>query len=301
MCALNSLKKKNKPYCILPSWTYVATAQAVIEAKMIPYFVDVSEESMQINMQSLKNIPKKILNNSSILLCVSPFGMPFFYNEIKNFIKKKKINFLLDAAAGFDSVFSKKINLIISFHATKVFGIGEGGMFYSPNQKILLKARSHSNFGYYFDRHAINAGVNLKLNEIQCAIGIAALNKWNMNRKKYYFVSRLYLKYLKSNKISFLDKWGREWVSSTCVIKIINHKTKKKIIKKFKKEKIQHKDWWEKGCHREFFFKKNYNTFFNSKKLVNTEKLSKTTLGIPFHAKLQKKEILKICSILNTV
>lgn len=295
VCALNSLKKKNKRYCILPSWTFVATVQAVIEAKMIPFFVDVSKDTMQVDLKSLKMVPKEILKKTSVFLGVAPFGMPFKNNLINKFLEKHKIDFLLDAAAGFEGAFNKNINLCISLHATKIFGIGEGGFYYSPLKSNIIKARSHSNFGFIHERKSFLAGVNYKISEYHCAVGLAALENWKSIRKKYFSISAIYKKLLKTKKISFIKGWGIKWISSTCIIKMKSSDERKKIINKFRLNNIPYKEWWNQGCHNEPYMRK-----FLKLKLNNSDNLASTTIGIPFHIFLRKKQIEKLFSILNS-
>lgn len=297
ICALNALKKPKKKYCILPSWTFVATAQAVVESKLTPYFVDVSYNDMQMNDKILQQIPKNILKQSSLVLAVSPYGMPINFKNLNKFLKNYKLDLLVDGAAGFDSAFAKNLNIIISMHATKCFGIGEGGMFYSPNRKIVKKARAHSNFGFLNKRESELFGVNYKLNEFNSEIGNISLKKWKSIRSKYFKIAKYYKKNLKSKKISFLQNWGDFWISSTLIIKSKNNLIKNELTKKFDKQNIQWRDWWGAGCHRE----PSFLNHCKKKSFKNTDKLAKTTIGVPFHIHLKKSEIKKICNIINSI
>ena len=76
VAALEGLKKKDRPYCILPSWTFVASAQSVIAAGLTPIFVDVDLDSMQLSSNIIKALPSEILMQASVVLVVSPYGAP---------------------------------------------------------------------------------------------------------------------------------------------------------------------------------------------------------------------------------
>jgi len=296
IAALQSLKDVNKPYCLVPSWTFVATVQAIINAGMTPYFIDIDPETMHPGEDSFKMVPKSVINKTSVILLVAPFGKPIDDKLTNYFQNKYKTPVLIDAAAGFDSCFNKKQNIVFSLHATKIFGIGEGGLFTSPNKKLLSKARSFSNFGFQNQRDSKQHGINCKISEIHCAVGLGMIDSWKDIRMKYKKKSNQYIKMLNTNYIKFSSGWGVKYLTSTCTIKCKNTKIKNLIKKEFSNKNIAYRDWWGAGCHNNIYFKKYLR---NNQKLINTDHLARTTLGIPFHIHLTQNSISSIFKILN--
>jgi dTDP-4-amino-4,6-dideoxygalactose transaminase len=288
---LAALKIENKPYCILPSWTFVASAQAVIAAGLTPYFIDVDFETMQVTENELAAVPEAILKETSAILVVAPFGAPIKDLGLSAFSKKHGIEILVDAAAGFESYMYPNFNTMISLHATKTFGIGEGGLLISGDSTFIERARQFSNFGFtYGNRTSDVIGVNGKISEMASIVGLAALKNWPTLRQNYYDKAKVYIDFKTTNIFEFMDGWGREWISSTCVVRFKSEKDKEATIQNFKDKNIPHRDWWNRGCHHELVFESSLNIT----NLNNTEILKETSLGIAFHIKMQQEKIFLI-------
>jgi len=281
-----NLAKEGRPYCILPSWTFVATAHAVVAAGLKPVFVDVDYDSMQLTIDYLEQVPSDILEKSSLICIVAPFGAPLDLRGIEEFARKYDLEVICDCAAGFESFEMNPFHSVISLHATKTFGIGEGGVLISPNTNLLENAKAYSNFGFKGQRVSVLHGVNGKLSEFHAAVGLAALDSWDQNRKAYYEVARQYLEVFGGSGLTFQKNWGKEWVSSTCVVKFQNPEDKQKAIRKMNESEIQCRDWWNSGCHKENIF--NRSLVISSE---NTTRLSLKSLGIPFHRNISQNEI----------
>ncbi|AKO64550.1 hypothetical protein VI34_06425 [Methylophilales bacterium MBRSG12] len=294
--AIKAISAPKKKYCLVPSWTFVATVQAIKEAGLVPYYLDVDLKTMQPSQDQLNQVPKRVLNETAILLLVAPFGKPIRDTGPRQFSKKYSIPILVDAAAGFDNAFNKRLSIVISMHATKVFAIGEGGLLYSPSKKIIQSARAYSNFGFINKRDSIQAGLNHKLSEIHSAIGIPTLKFWNKTKIKYLQLAHKFLSSLDNPNIHFMQGWGVDYVSSTCVIHCKDKKIKQLLIKEFDKNNIEWRDWWNQGCHANEYLRQ-----FASYSLPQTDMLAQTTIGIPFHLHLKPDEIKKVFQVINSI
>ena len=290
---LAALKIENKPYCILPSWTFVASAQAVIAAGLTPYFIDVDFETMQVTENELATVPEIILKATSAIMVVAPFGAAIKDLGLSAFSKKHDIEILVDAAAGFESYTYPNFNTMISLHATKTFGIGEGGLLISGDSTFIERARQFSNFGFtYGNRSSQEIGVNGKISEIASIVGLAALKNWPILRQQYYEKAKLYLDLKKTDTFEFMEGWGKAWISSTCVVRFKTKEHKVETIQKLNEKNIPHRDWWNKGCRNENIF----NSYKRESNLNNTIELADKTLGIPFHLLISESEIQSIYS-----
>jgi dTDP-4-amino-4,6-dideoxygalactose transaminase len=283
---LAALKEDNKPYCILPSWTFIASAQAVVAAGLTPYFIDVDFETMQVTENELNQVPEAILKETSAILVVAPFGAPIKDLGLSHFSHKHGIEILVDAAAGFESYTYPNFNTMISLHATKTFGIGEGGLLISSDTKFIERTHQYSNFGFtYGNRTADEIGVNGKISEMASIVGLAALKNWPTLCQQYYEKTKFYLDSKKIQPFEFMEGWGKTWVSSTCVVRFKTKDYKEETIQKLNEKNIPHRDWWNRGCHLETAF----SEFKNELSLSNTNQLAGRTLGIPFHLFLTEK------------
>jgi len=295
VAAMQNLKKKDRPYCLLPSWTFTATAQSVVAAGLTPIFLDVELDSMQLTSAVVRKVPEHILEQVSVVLVVSPFGAPLELLGFEVDCSKYGFDILCDCAAGFESFKKVDFHTMISLHATKTFGIGEGGLLLSPSEDLIANARGYINFGFHGSRQSSQLGVNGKLSEFHAAIGLAALDLWESSKNSYYQKAKKYLEFSLGKDWCFQNGWGEDWVSSTCVIRFNTAQQKLKAIKKLTNLKIQTRDWWNQGCHLEPIFKEHQ--FLNFDK--NTHFLAQTTLGIPFYREISEIDINQIFLALN--
>ncbi len=162
----------------VPSWTFVATPAAIVAAGHVPYFVDVGDYSKA--------------KSANAIVAVAPLGAPLDLQQWKN----SKVPVVIDAAAGFDSFSTLckigKWPVIISTHATKVFGTGEGGFVTCQDTKLLEKIKRIINFGFNDKRESEVFGINAKLSEYHAAVGLAGLDEWSGKRERYLRKTKIY-------------------------------------------------------------------------------------------------------------
>ena len=161
----------------MPSWTFPATAAAVVQAGLVPYFVDVDPDGL-IDVRGIDA-------SCEAIIVVAPYGKyPGGWDE---FSKQHNIPIIIDAAAAFDiySMMFKPKNcpVIISTHSTKCFATGEGGMVFTHNADLLERVRRISNFGLTPDRRIEYTGLNCKFSEYHAAVGLAELDGWSIKRE----------------------------------------------------------------------------------------------------------------------
>lgn len=297
IAALTALKNPKRPYCILPSWTFVATAHSVVAAGLEPIFVDVDLHSMQVTQKEIGSLPQEILEKASVVLLVAPFGARLNFDGLDQLSKKYGFAVLCDCAAGFESIKSPIYPTVVSLHATKMFGIGEGGVLISADEGLIKKSHAYINFGFDGGREAKHSGVNGKLSEFHAAVGRGGLDAWPESLKLYQQKATLYLQAGKELNIQFQDGWGKDWLSSTCVIRLPSPAIKQQVEESLLEKGIQHRNWWNHGCHRELAFADTPIP----KNLQNTEYLANSTLGIPFFRDITETSIASIFESLGKI
>jgi len=161
----------------MPSWTFPATAAAVVSAGLTPYFLDVCEK---------RNVVRSCCG-ADAMIYVAPFGVPLETSVLDMLAQKSGVPVIIDAAAGFDAfstIFKPgKCPVIISTHATKAFSTAEGGFVTCSDKDLLEKVRRITNFGFTHDRRIEYTGLNAKLSEYHAAVGLASLDEWPEKRK----------------------------------------------------------------------------------------------------------------------
>src|SRR5262249_12553892 len=126
---------------------------------------------------------------------------------------------VIDAAAGFDSLTPGSAPAVVSLHATKVFGTGEGGFVASTDPALRDAVHMRANFGFSGSRQAKVGAYNAKLSEYHAADGHAGLDEWTEARVEWVAAAKAYRRMLgRSNQINFQAGFGEEWITSTCVL-----------------------------------------------------------------------------------
>ncbi len=150
---------------------------------------------------------------------VAAFGRPIDIAAWDRFRSSTGLPVVIDAAAGFDKAVSGETPTVVSLHATKVLGTGEGGFVISRDSALIRDIRSRSNFGFAGTREACSLAANAKLSEYHAAVGLAALDEWADARNEWIDVARTYRDVLpESNRLRFQEGFGQSWITSTCVL-----------------------------------------------------------------------------------
>jgi len=177
---------------IVPSFTFIATANMVMQAGAIPVFVDIDYGTLNID---LALIEEKITKKTRAIIPVDYGGIPCDIDAINKIAKKYNISVIEDAAAALGSTYKgKKIGQLseltcFSFHARKIVTTGEGGMIttnnkiYADDAKIL---RHHGMSVSDVIRHNAKTvihenypkvGYNFRMSDIEAAVGVAQMEK----------------------------------------------------------------------------------------------------------------------------
>ena len=156
----------------VPAWSFIATAQ-------VPAFLGARILFIDVNSNGFVNPATDL--TLDILIVTSPFGEKIDINYWAKYAQQSGTKLLFDCAAGFDTVIPSDFPTVVSTHATKGFSTGEGGFVISNDAEFISQIKSFSNFGMNKSRMSLDIGLNLKMSEINCAYGLAALN----NKQKY--------------------------------------------------------------------------------------------------------------------
>ncbi len=191
---------------ILPSYTYIASANAVEYCGAIPVFIDINLNTFNI---APEDIEQKITKKTKAVLAVSLFGLAADLNSLWEICKKHNLKLIEDAACALGSTINNissgnwGVGAIFSFHPRKVISTGEGGMIVTNDDEINKKARilrnqgmEPGNVGSQLPKFKIK-GFNYRMTDIQGALGItqmAKLEKIIQGRKQG---AEWYLEYLK--------------------------------------------------------------------------------------------------------
>ena len=166
----------------VPSFTFTASAEAIILVGASPVFVDVEEDSFNLDLTDLET---KIAAtraggqlNPRAILAVDLFGLPADWDELNTLADRETLNLIADAAQSFGAVYDgKRVGSLApvtstSFFPAKPLGCyGDGGAIMTDDDELSDLLKSIRVHGQGADRYEIaRIGLNGRLDSIQAAI-----------------------------------------------------------------------------------------------------------------------------------
>ena len=299
--ALIALGINAKSEVIVPSFTFISTANWPLMVQAAPKFADIE---MQTYGMDPKDLESKISKKTKAVIPIHYGGLPCKINEIKEISNKNKFYLIEDAAESFGaSLNGRKIGSfgtvsIFSFAGNKILTTGEGGALCTDSKELYEKIkliRSHGrqlHSGYFSsmqDHDYFSLGYNWRMSSITAALGLSQLDKiekiidMRRNNAKYY---QSKLKNIK--EISLQEELpGFKHVYQFYPILLRNSTVRAKLMNFLASKGIMTRVFF-KPVHKTMFFSK---IGYGSLNLPNTEKISKQILALPMFPTLQKEEI----------
>jgi dTDP-4-amino-4,6-dideoxygalactose transaminase len=296
--ALLAVRAKPGTKCLVPSWTFVASAAAVCAANLVPHFVDVSRETWIPDPAALRR--RVDLAEVGAVMIVAPFGTPFDTATWDAFWEETGIPVVIDGAACFDTVPSVPASrpgrspIMISLHATKVLGTGEGGLVVSTDDAIVRRVRQVCNFGISGTPEDQILGYNGKLSEYHAAVGLAALEGWPERRAALMGRTQRYVHELRRlPQIQTLPRYADGWVSVYGTVRIPEDAGT--VGARLSAMGIENRRWWRDGVHRFAA----YRDFPRDDLSVTTE-LATSVLSLPFSHDISDAQIARVIDCLES-
>ena len=167
---------------IVPDFTFIASANAVVMAGATPVFVDIDRETLNIKVDALMDAITPV---TKAIMPVHIYGRPADMYNTTAFASCNNLKVLEDAAQGvgvsYDGMPVGGIGDagILSFYADKTMTTGEGGMVLTNNDDIAEKCIRLSHLGNLSKGRYIHdtIGFNFRMTDLQAAVGLAQLGR----------------------------------------------------------------------------------------------------------------------------
>ena len=298
-CALNEINIQNKEV-IVPSMTFVATANSVIYAGGIPVFVDSSKSNLNVDHNDLEkylfnnykvsNGKCKNIETKKILKCiivVHAYGEAANIKNINTLAKKYKLEVIEDAAGALGSFRSNKhVGTlsrmgIISFNGNKIITTGMGGAIIFKNQDDYQSVKhkiSTARLKHDWKVEHNMVGYNLRMANINAALGYGQIIDFDKIIQKKRDLYQRYCNVFEDNKFFYIkksdNKCNNNWVTNLYLKDeyLDRHQT---VIKSLHSHKLFVRELW-KPMHLLPMFKK-----YKHSRIKNAVKSWKTGISLP--------------------
>lgn len=275
---------------IVPANTYIASVLAILQADLVPVFVEPNIETYNINPDL---ISEKITPKTKAILLVHLYGQLAEMNSIIAVAEKNNLVIIEDAAQGHGLPFIGNYPRAFSFYPGKNLGaLGDGGAITTNDDQLAERIFSIRNYGSNQKYHNDYIGVNSRLDELQAAFLNVKLPHLDTENEARKLVAKRYLSEIKNAKI----------VLPTCENFDI-HVFHLFVIRTENRDELQ-----------EFLLKNGIETLihypipphkqkalsdFNQLNLPITEKIHREVLSLPISSVLTNEEISNIITTLN--
>ena len=292
-------KVLNVKAAITTPFSFVATTSALLWQGIEVAFSDIDANSFNLCPKSLEQSIKKD-NKFDSIIATHVYGNPCDVLAIEQIAKLNNKKVIYDAAHAFDvkikndSVLKFGDASTLSFHATKLFHTVEGGAIVFKKRADYEEAKKLINFGISDTGSLGNPGINAKLNEYQCAVGLVLLDDIEMIVSKRTQLFNLYRNELK-DVVKLVEWHSNASINGAYIcIYIEEERVLETVINHLEKHEIQ--------CRR--YFTPSLDTAYPETKSFgcpNSHKIANSVLCLPLHYYLSEDEVLRVTSEIKTV
>jgi len=284
---------------ILPSFTFVASANAIVTAGAKPVFAEINYQTVNIDPQDIK---RKITKKTQAIMPVHFAGQSCQMDEIMKIAKKHNLYVIEDSAEAIGAEYNRKRTGsfgigCFSFFPTKNITTGEGGMVTTNDKNLIQKIKTIMGHGIpkmtnqrvkqnkpWF-RTAIMPGYNFRMSNILAAIGVEQmkkLNKMNQLRRAAAVHLNKGLKDVKEIELP-IEMPQAKHVYQMYMIKL-KKGNRDALVKKLKQKGIEASVHFDPPVHL-------HPAYRIKQKLPLTEKLSQSIITLPIFPQMTKKEL----------
>ncbi len=296
--ALMALDIKPGDEVIVPTLTYIATANSVKYCGAKPVLVDCDRYTWNIDARTFE---AAITDKTRAVIVVPLYGNPADMDAILDIARRHNIYVIEDAAEAHGATYKGKKSGSIgdigsfSFFGNKIITTGEGGMLTTNNDELAAKIRllkgqgMDPNHRYWFNI----IGFNYRMTNIEAAIGLAQLENINKHMQNRQEVSSVYARELSkmSEYIEFQSVQKEathvQWMFSILL---------KDTVKKSRDELIEFLAQNNIETRPVFYPMHIMPPYYETKSYPNAEYISKKGLNLPTHALLTEEDIVFVCS-----
>lgn len=202
---------------IMPSFTIISCALAVIENGCKPVLVDSDPDTWCMDVNQIE---EKITSKTRAIMPVHIYGHPVDMDPLLSLAQKYNLFVIEDAAEAHGAEYKgKKCGSFgdmscFSFYANKIITTGEGGMVLTDDEHLVNKLRSERNLAFRPEKRFYHTefGHNYRLTNLQAAVGVAQIERIEEHIEKKRWIANCYyenLKGIEKLNLPVEKKWAR--------------------------------------------------------------------------------------------
>jgi len=293
---------------IMPTFTIISCAAAVIRAGAIPVLVD--SDPVTWNMD-INQIESKITDRTKAIMVVHIYGLPVDIDPIIDIAEKYNLSIIEDAAEMHGQTYKKKpcgsfgdISTF-SFYPNKHITTGEGGMIVVDDEDLAEKCRSLRNLCFKKDKRFVHEelGWNFRFTNLQAAIGLAQLEKLDEHIAQKKSMGKLYTNLLKDMPELQLPLQKTDYAENIywvygIVLKDTVPFVAEEMMRRLEQKKIGTRPFFW-SMHEQPVFRKK-DLFLNEKYPI-AEKIARRGFYIPSGLAITEEQIYRVAKEIKSI
>jgi len=297
--AIRALEFEPGTKVLVPALTFPATALAVLNAGHEPVLIDVDAHTWELSPELAAKACAE--ESYGAVVPVAAYGRPIDGAGWAAFQEKTGVRVLMDVAAALgQQPIEDTLTYCFSLHATKPFGVGEGGLLVSQDAQLIDRSKSLSNFGFSGPAGVIQRqGTNAKFGEYYAAMGLAQIDRWPELIERRREVMDLYQQQLNklTNRVGLQAGMG-SYVPAVFPVYVKNGA--EALIAALDAGGVQTRRWYLPPLYEHPALKGTSGAFGDDPSAFPVcEDLKHSLVGLPFHGFLGAEDIAKIISIVS--
>jgi perosamine synthetase len=278
---------------VVPSFSFIATAEAVALVGAKPVFVDISPDTYNIDSEKIE---KAITKRTKAIIPVDLYGLPADMKPVREIADKHGLVVVEDAAQAHGAMYAgKHVGSFAdvacwSFYASKNMTTGEGGMVTTDSKEYAAKIpfiRAHGEKEEYFSSML---GHNFRMPEMEGAVGCVQLQKLprflELRKKNAVRLTEVLGKTRRLQLPTEPKGFRHSWYLYTVRLKKASRAERDRLV-----EKLRHKNIGATVYYRAPIHLMPYYRRFGKYRLPETEKASMQVFSLPVHPAVTAEQI----------
>jgi dTDP-4-amino-4,6-dideoxygalactose transaminase len=310
VAALEGLGVGEGDEVIVPSFTFIATANAVRLTGAEPVFADIESDTYGLAPSSVES---QITDSTTAIVPVHCYGAPCQIDRLTEIADKHKVALLEDAAEAFGATYDGKLlgtfgdAAALSFCQNKIISTGEGGAVITDDEAIAREVKLYRSHGRasaeYFESadagQYTRLGTNIRMSDLTAALGCSQLERVDELVAGRRRAARQY-------NAAFSEFDGIKpheppsdgtHVYQLYTVEISPRIDRDRVINILAERNIASKVYWDPPVHRTTYYRETGNVHSS---LPTTEKIAGHVLSLPIHPNLSKDEVDRIVAAVET-
>lgn len=289
---------------IVPSFTFIATANAVRLVDAEPVFADIMAETYGLSPSSVES---KISDDTAAIVLVHPYGTSSQINDIKRIANEHGIVLIEDAAEVLGAEYgAQKLGTFgdaatLSFCQNKIIATGEGGAIVTDDDELAKKVKLYRSHGRassnYFESsdsgQYVDVGTNIRMSDLTAALGCSQLDRIDsLIEGRRRAAAELDDGFADVDGVQPHEPpEGGTHVYQLYTVELADWIDRDHVIETLDNRNIASKVYWDPPVHRTEYYTKTKDEISD---LPVTDDVSSRVLSLPMHPNLSTEETTRI-------